>query len=129
HKPCFVFAPTTALCESLFFKIRLLVGGGDYIHSQRENRDEIINKLKGGKLNYLVSTSVLERGVTVKNLQVIVYHADDNRIYDSSTLIQIAGRVGRKIDASGGEVTFYLEKETEEVNNAIREIEYCNTFL
>lgn len=128
-KPCFVFAPTQALCELLYFKIFLFVRGGDYIHSQRKNREKIINNLKKGKLNYLVTTSVLERGVTVKNLQVIIYRADDTRIYDSSTLIQTSGRVGRKMDAPGGDVTFFVEKETEEIKNAIKEIEFCNTFL
>lgn len=128
-KPCFVFAPTQALCEKLFSKIRVFLKTGDYIHSKREDRDKIINNLKKGKLDYLVTTSVLERGVTVKDLQVIIYHADDQRIYDTSTLIQTAGRAGRKMDAPSGEVTFYVEKETEEVRNAIREIEFCNTFL
>lgn len=128
-KPCFVFAPTQALCESLFFKIRLLVKKGDYVHSKRENRDQIISNLKKGKLSYLVTTSVLERGVTVKDLQVIIYMADDERIYDSSTLIQTAGRAGRKMDAPNGEVTFYVEKDTKEIRNAITEIDFCNTFL
>ena len=128
-KPCFVFAPTQAQCERLFSRIRMFIKTGDYMHSKREDRDTIINNLKKGKLDYLVTTSVLERGVTVKDLQVIIFHADDDRIYDSSTLIQTAGRAGRKMDAPTGEVTFYLEKETEEVKNAIKEIKFCNTFL
>lgn len=128
-KPCFVFAPTQAMCEKLYFKIRLFVRKGDYLHSQREDRDKIINRLKKGELDYLITTSVLERGVTVRNLQVIIYRADDERIYDSSTLIQTAGRAGRKMDAPTGEVIFFVEKETEGIKNAIREIEFCNTFL
>jgi competence protein ComFA len=71
----------------------------------------------------------LERGVTIRNLQVIVSGADDQKIYGSSTLIQIAGRAGRKMDAPDGEVTFLANKSTEEMNHAIREIEFCNTFL
>ena len=46
----------------------------------------------------LRSTSVLERGVTIKNLQVIVFNAE-HELYDEKSLIQISGRVGRKIDA------------------------------
>ncbi len=128
-KPCFVFAPTQATCEKLYLKIRMFVRKGDYLHSQRDDRDKIINRLKKGELDYLVTTSVLERGVTVRNLQVIIYRADDERIYDSSTLIQTAGRAGRKMDAPTGEVIFFAEKETEDIKNAIREIEFCNTFL
>ena len=129
NKPCLVFAPTLALCENLFFKIRLLVNGGNYVHSQRPSREEIISDFKKGRYRYLVTTSVLERGVTIKDLQVLVYHADNERIYSSSTLIQTSGRVGRKTDAPGGEVLLYCEKETEEMKNAIREINFCNTFL
>ena len=128
-KPCFVFAPTIDLCESLYTKVSLVVRNGDYVHSQRAEKERIIDDFKKGKLNYLITTSVLERGVTIKNLQVLVYHADSRAIYDSPTLIQIAGRVGRKMDSPSGEVIFYAEKETEGISDAIRKIEHCNTFL
>lgn len=128
-KPCLIFAPTISLCESLYHKLKLLAKSGSFIHSKVENRERILSDFKKGKYRYLVATSVLERGVTVKDLQVLVYHADEKRVYDSSTLIQIAGRVGRKMDAPEGEVIFYGERATEEMNNAISEIEYCNTFL
>ena len=94
-----------------------------------QNKDQIINAFKAGKLNYLLTTSVLERGVTIKNLQVLVYQADKRSIYDSATLIQISGRVGRKMDAPSGEVVFFAEKETEEIADAVRKIEHYNTFL
>jgi competence protein ComFA len=71
----------------------------------------------------------LERGVTIRDLQVIVAKADEKKIYTSSTLIQISGRAGRKADAPDGEVTFLIEKETEEIHDAIKEIQFCNTFL
>lgn len=76
-------------------------------------------------MKYLVTTSILERGVTVKDLQVIVYlgHYD---IYDQATLVQIAGRVGRKINAEKGEVIIYGKRETREIKNAIKFIEDCN---
>ena len=128
-KPCFVFAPTIDLCESLYWKLSFLVKNGNYVHSQRPQKEEIIDDFKKGKLDYLVTTSVLERGVTIKNLQVLVFHADSKTIYDSATLIQIAGRVGRKMDSPNGDVIFYAEKETEEITDAIRTIKHYNTFL
>ena len=128
-KPCLVFAPTINQCENLFQKLNLLAKSGFFIHSKAENREQILSDFKKGKYKYLVTTSVLERGVTVKNLQVLVYHADEKRVYDSSTLIQIAGRAGRKMDAPSGEVIFYGEKGTNEMADAIKEIEFCNNFL
>src|SRR5574344_592886 len=114
NKPCFVFAPTIAQCEELYSVIALFAKGGNYVHSQREGREEIISDFKKGGYRYLITTSVLERGVTIKDLQVIVTSADEAKIYSSSTLIQIAGRAGRKMEAPDGEVIFLAEKPTEE---------------
>lgn len=128
-KPCFVFAPTIVLCESLFEKVSLAVKNGSYVHSERPDKENVIDDFKKGKLDFLITTSVLERGVTIKNLQVLVFHADNKSIYDSSTLIQISGRVGRKMDSPYGEVVFFAQKQTEEMSDAIRKIEHYNTFL
>ncbi|MBR4274814.1 MAG: RNA helicase [Bacilli bacterium] len=128
-KPCFVFAPTIVLCESLYEKVSLAVKNGSYVHSERPDKENVIDDFKKGKLDFLITTSVLERGVTIKNLQVLVFHADNRSIYDSSTLIQISGRVGRKMDSPNGEVVFFAQKQTEEMSDAIRKIEHYNTFL
>ena len=128
-KPCFVFAPTIILCESLYEKVSLAVKNGSYVHSERPDKENVIDDFKKGKLDFLITTSVLERGVTIKNLQVLVFHADNRSIYDSSTLIQISGRVGRKMDSPDGEVVFFAQKQTEEMTDAIRKIEHYNTFL
>ena len=128
-KPCFVFAPTIILCESLYEKVSLAMKNGSYVHSERPDKENVIDDFKKGKLDFLITTSVLERGVTIKNLQVLVFHADNRSIYDSSTLIQISGRVGRKMDSPGGEVVFFAQKQTEEMTDAIKKIEHYNTFL
>ncbi|MBR1847259.1 MAG: hypothetical protein IJ787_06065 [Bacilli bacterium] len=127
-KQCLIFVPTVDQAENLFFYLSLFARGGDYVSSKRDLRAEIIKAFKQGKKQYLVTTAVLERGVTIRGLQVIVYGAD-NDIYDSAALIQISGRVGRKADAPEGEVLFLAERKTEGMIDAIKEIEYCNTFL
>ena len=50
-------------------------------------------------------------------------------MYDSQTLIQISGRVGRKIDAPEGEVIFLVNKETEAIKDAISTIKRKNKSL
>jgi competence protein ComFA len=127
-KPCFVFVPSIYLSESLFRIIAPFVPGGDYVSSKRKNRGGIIEAFKKGNLRYLVTTSVLERGVTIKDLQVIVYHSEE-AIYDSSALIQIAGRAGRKSEAPDGEVIFVAQKVTRAMEDSVSEIRFCNTFL
>lgn len=128
-KPCLVFVSSIAKSEELYRFVRLLAQGGNYVNSQREGRPGIIDAFKKRKYRYLVTTSVLERGVTIKDLQVIVAGADSERIYTSSTLIQIAGRAGRKSDAPNGEVLFLAEKQTKGMQTAIDEIKFCNSFL
>ena len=127
-KKVFVFAPTISKCESIYKIIKICVKNGTFVHSKRKDRAQIISKFKHGGYDYLLTTAVLERGVTFKDLQVIIYDAD-NELYKSQTLIQIAGRVGRKIDAPEGEVIFLVNKRTSEIDDAIKTIESKNRHL
>lgn len=128
NKPCFIFCPTIYEAEEIYRVVTFFIKGGNYVHSKRQDREKIIDDFKKGKYKYLVTTSVLERGVTVKNIQVIIVHAD-SAIYNSATLIQIAGRVGRKIDAFDGEVIFLCNKRNIEVETSIKKIEEANKYV
>lgn len=127
-KKVFVFAPTIDKCEFVAKLLKIPVKNGTFVHSKCKNRAQIIKDFKEGKYDYLVTTAVLERGVTFKDLQVIIYDADSD-IYDSQALIQISGRVGRKIDAPEGEVIFLVNKETDQIKTAIRTIQDKNKHL
>lgn len=124
-KPVFVFAPTIEEGESLFRFLNMFVRNGSFVCSQSINRSVDIERFKFGELDYLVTTSILERGVTVRNLQVIVYHCD-HAVYQQATLVQIAGRVGRKADAREGNVYFIGEEMNESVKGSIEEIRHYN---
>ena len=128
NKPVFVFAPTIEICEEIYSIISKFIPLGMFVHSKHPKRNEIILDFKNGKYKYLVTTAVLERGVTIKDLQVIIYQAD-HKLYDEHSLIQISGRVGRKYDSPEGEVVFIATKETEAIRNAIRTIKNKNLYL
>ncbi len=125
NKQCFIFTPTIEESEKLFSILKWFFKKGNVVHSKKEDRENIINDFKQKKYDYLVTTSILERGVTVKDLQVIVYHAD-HKIYDSASLIQISGRVGRKIDSPTGDVFFLGYKNTFSMQTAINKIKKAN---
>ena len=127
-KQVFIFVPTIDLSIKLYKFLRLFFPNGGYINSHCENRDEIIKRFRIKKYRYLVTTAVLERGVTVKDLQVIVYQSD-HPVYDSHALIQIAGRVGRKKEAPEGEVIFLARKNNKEMQRAVDEIIAANKKL
>ncbi len=128
NKPVFIFAPTISLCEKIYRVISLFIKGGNYVHSKRKFRTEIIDEFRNNLYSYLVTTSVLERGVTVKDLQVIICQSD-HKIYEKGVLIQIAGRVGRKKDAPEGEVIYLCEKVTQEMQESINTISKNNEAL
>lgn len=128
-KQVFIFTPTIYLCEvvnkflSVFF-----IGRGTCVHSKKMNRNQIIEDFRNKKYSFLVTTAVLERGITVKNLQVIVFESD-SAIYDRYSLVQIAGRAGRKADAPTGEVYYVASKVTKEMEASISDIKTANKDL
>ena len=125
RKKLLIFVPTKDQCECLFNQINIFCPNGNYVHSERKNRNKIIEEFKNNKYDYLVTTSVLERGITIPFLQVIVYDAD-HLIFDADTLIQISGRVGRKKESWDGEVTFLANKKTKHMEEAINRIKEAN---
>ena len=125
NKQVFIFCPTILVCEFLYKLLSLFVRGGNFVHSKKEGRPSIINDFKNGKYKYLVTTAVLERGVTVKGLQVIVFQAD-HKIYDPYALIQIAGRAGRKADEPEGKVIFLAHKNSKSIEKCISDVSNAN---
>ena len=128
NKPIFVFTPTIEICERVHAVMRFLFKDVRFVHSKCPDREQIIDDFRKRKFNILITTAVLERGVTVKDLQVIAFNAD-HVLYTSAALIQIAGRAGRKKDCPTGEVIFIGSKKTNEMETAIAEIERANKSL
>ena len=127
-KPVFIFAPTIEMCESLFMFLRIFYKGGLCLHSKVEDRQEKLGKFKEGIYRYIVTTAILERGVTFPDLQVIIFKAD-HVLYTSHALIQISGRVGRKKDHPDGEVIFLINEENDQIKIAVDEIKRANKSL
>ena len=128
NKQVFLFVPTIDESKKMSLFLKPIIRGGTYVNSKRKNNDLIIDDFRNGKYRYLVTTAVLERGVTIKDLQVIIFHADSS-IYDTASLIQIAGRAGRRKEAPEGEVIFFAKRNTKYIQGAIDEINANNKIL
>lgn len=128
EKQVFIFTPTIEMCENTYNFLKIFLKNGSYVHSKKISRPETIKLFKEGKIRYLVTTAVLERGVTIKNLQVIVFHAE-HIVYDNYALVQIAGRVGRKVDFPDGEVLYLANRKTNEMILSIEKIKAANKKL
>lgn len=92
------------------------------ISADTKDRAALIGKIKNRQLDALVSTTVLERGLTIKGANVLVLKADFNLIYSKEVLVQIAGRAGRTADCPTGKVIFVANKINEAMHKAQKEI-------
>lgn len=128
NKQLFIFVPTIDESYYVYEILNKFVRNGNRVNSEIIDREKIIEDFRRHKYSYLVTTAVLERGVTLKNLQVIIFHSD-HEIYNSASLIQISGRVGRLYDAPDGDVYFLASKKTKGMFDAIEKIQEANSHL
>lgn len=95
------------------------------VHADDPERHEKVAFFREGKLRILVTTTILERGVTVPGVEVAVFGADDP-VFDERALVQISGRAGRSPEHPGGDVLFFHDGKTIEMIRARRHIEQMN---
>lgn len=121
-----VFVPTVSLSIKIAKILKDAGINADYIYSKDIKRDLKREMFYSGRLSVIVSTTVMERGITVEGVQVVVLFADYNSVFDERTLVQMAGRVGRTESYYTGDVLFVSRTITEEMNVAVEMIEYMN---
>ncbi len=97
----------------------------DFVYANCENRRENIQKFKNYKTKIMLSTTILERGITFNNIDVIVLDSS-SPLYTKASLIQIAGRVRRKLEYQKGEVYFYFDDITAQMKECKKDIKQFN---
>ncbi|WP_281170937.1 helicase-related protein [Paucisalibacillus globulus] len=124
-----IFVPSIKLAEE--FKTNLQkdptahLGNIVSVHSEDEQRVEKINQFRKKEINVLVTTTILERGVTFPSVDVVVLDAG-HAVFDEAALVQIAGRAGRSADDPTGEVIFLHDGKTEAMIRATQSIRIMN---
>ena len=126
-KPLLIFVPRIAqlptyhqIFENTFPKLKIAS-----VHAADKDRQNKVRQFRNQELDILLTTTILERGVTFKSVQVIVLAADDE-IYNTPSLIQIAGRVGRNKDDRTGLVLFCYHHYTKSLRQANYQIRKMN---
>ena len=123
-----IFVPVIAMCQSLKNYLEKLISKNikiDYVYSEDKDRSEKIQRFYNKKIDILITTTILERGVTFDYLDVMVFDAG-HKNFTKESLIQIAGRVGRKDYDNTGKIIFFSDEITKNIKQAIKEIEYMN---
>lgn len=98
---------------------------GTTVYSEDEKRIEKVAGFRKGTYDYLVTTTILERGVTFPRLNVMVLKADD-RQFSVASLVQIAGRCGRSSEKTDGDVILISCELTRNIKRACRQIKLLN---
>lgn len=95
------------------------------VHAQDEQRKDKVLALRKKQIPGLLTTTILERGITIPKVQVAVLGAEQ-AIFNKSALIQIGGRVGRSKDAPNGEFILFHHGITHAMDDAKKEILLLN---
>lgn len=123
---CIIFVPNKKLCKTLY-KIYSRLFSCIYVYADLDERQKNIMDFKNKKYKFIFATTVLERGVTIKDVNVIILNFD--KTFDCSSLIQMLGRVGRNIDNPYGEAYILTNHFDSNVRKAINDIKEANSYL
>lgn len=127
NRPQLIFVCNKQECQKLSIFLQKILANKkiDYVHSSKENRRTLIEDFANNKIDILITTPILERGVTFKDLDVYVMDSD-NPLYDKASLVQIAGRCGRNPNFQEGKVYFYYQNYTDQIDSACKQIKEMN---
>ncbi|GHH97470.1 DEAD/DEAH box helicase [Neobacillus kokaensis] len=124
-KQALVFFPHIPLMENALPILRQLAPNIEAVHAEDPERKAKVQKMRSKEIPLLLTTTILERGVTFPNIDVAVLGSEDD-IFIESALVQIAGRAGRSKDHPDGVVTFFHYGKTEAMLKARRQIVLMN---
>lgn len=121
----FVYLPTIELVKRYYYLLKKMYPKVGCFHSKIDNKKVVFMSIKKRLYQIVVTTTILERGITIKDLDVIVAYASD-QVFDRATLIQIAGRVGRIATRSYGEVILLGAQVTSAIKECIKTLNETN---
>ncbi|WP_279401243.1 DEAD/DEAH box helicase [Piscibacillus salipiscarius] len=101
-----LFTPTVEMAKQL----STLLNHTPYVYAEHPDREDLVKQFRYNKFQALITTTILERGVTFPSIDVAVIQADHD-VFDEAALVQIAGRAGRSANDPNGNVTFFCRSE------------------
>jgi len=122
-----LFCPNISMLDKIasFIQQELLEVRLTTVFSQDQERLIKVENMREGRYQLLLTTTILERGVTFEKVSVIVLQAS-HRVFKKSALVQIAGRADRKGEYTQAEVLFITSEQTTAIKSAIKEIKKNN---
>ncbi|MBP1965793.1 DEAD/DEAH box helicase [Paenibacillus aceris] len=127
----FIFVPNIRLVEPTVNLLRAKLSQAgitvsvEGTSSKDPTRVEKVQRFRNRDIRLLVTTTILERGVTVPKSDVFILEAD-SKLFDEAALVQMAGRAGRSKDDPAGMVYFAAKEITHSQKEAVRQIRKMN---
>ena len=115
-----LFIPTIQIGEQLSQLLNI-----ELVHSQDEMREQKVKTYKKTETLFLLTTMILERGITIIDIDVAVIGAE-SELFTESALVQISGRVGRHKDYPHGTITFFHDGISKSMIDAQTHIKRMN---
>ena len=119
--PFLIFFPNIELMNSYLPLFQVKYPELQAVYAEDPLRKEKVMKLRNQQTLGLLTTTILERGVTIARLHVAVIGAEED-IFTESALVQIAGRVGRSSEHPTGDIVFFHYGKTRAMVRAFRQI-------
>ncbi|MDO5440421.1 MAG: helicase-related protein [Erysipelotrichaceae bacterium] len=121
---CIVFVSSKKLCKTLYIIFKKMFSC-TYVYSDLDIRNENIIKFKNKEYKYIFSTTVLERGITIRDVNVVILY-DRDLAFDKSSLIQMVGRVGRNYKNPYGKAYILSSSYSRTIRECVNEIKRAN---
>lgn len=125
QKQAFLFVPSVSVIDQVVEICKQYDNRIEGVHAEDRQRKEKVARFRSGKIPLIVTSTILERGVTIPNSDVAVLGSEDD-IFTESALVQIAGRVGRSSTYPTGEIILFHYGKTQAMIDAKRHIEQMN---
>ncbi len=125
-RQCLIFVPSRSLCRILsgmfsrFFTCT-------YVYADLEERNKNILSFRNRERQFCFSTTVLERGITIRGISVIILNY--NNVFDQSNLIQMLGRVNRGIGDNEGKTYIFTDRYSKSLAHTMEYLKKANSYL
>lgn len=114
ERQAFLFVPEIKVLHDVVPLLKKLNSAVEGVHAEDPQRKEKVLAFRNGRIPIIVTTTILERGVTVPGTDAAVLGAEET-IFTESALVQISGRVGRSMNNPTGSIIFFHYGKTNEM--------------
>ena len=123
----FLFLTRIAQITPFLFLLKQHIRGANIqgTSSLDPDRAQKVTQFRNRTIRILITTTILERGVTIPKSDVFVFDADSS-LFDEASLVQMAGRAGRSSQDPHGHVVFVAATRTTSQIKSIAHIKKMN---